>query len=79
MRGVLKEICESYKEGMSWEKICKKYGGVNIYVPKVIPSVREQILEEYNGYNKVFLAHKYNLSVRSVEKIVREWNRNSLS
>lgn len=50
----LKEICESYKNGMSWEKICKKYGGISIYVPKVIPSVREQILKEYNGYNKVF-------------------------
>lgn len=67
----LKEICESYKNGMSWEKICKKYGGVSIYVPKVLPSVKEKILEEYNGYNKTFLAYKYNLSIRSVEKIIK--------
>lgn len=72
MSETLKEICESYKNGMSWEKICKKYGGVSIYVPKVIPKAKEEILREYNGYNKAFLSHKYNLSIRTVEKIIKE-------
>lgn len=61
---------------MSWEKICKKYGGVSVYVPKVIPSVREQILEEYNGYNKIFFSsqiqsecEEYRENCEGVEKI----------
>ena len=69
---LLENICESYKNGMSWEKIYKKYGGVSIYIPKVSPSAREGIIKECNGYNFAFLAHKYNLSERKVREIVRE-------
>ena len=46
---LLENICESYKNGMSWEKIYKKYGGVSIYIPKVSPSAREGIIKECNG------------------------------
>ena len=34
-KNLLEHICESYKNGMSWEKIYKTYGGVSIYIPKV--------------------------------------------
>lgn len=71
-KNLLKHICESYKNGMSWEKIYKTYGGVSIYIPKVSPSAREGIIKECNGYNFAFLAHKYNLSERKVREIVRE-------
>ena len=71
-KNLLEHICESYKNGMSWEKIYKTYGGVSIYVPKVSPSAREDIIKECNGYNFAFLAHKYNLSERKVREIVRE-------
>ena len=69
---LLEQICESYKAGMSWEKIYKTYGGVNIYVPKVSPKAKEGIISDFNGYNFAFLAHKYNLSERKVREIVRE-------
>ena len=69
---LLEQICESYKNGMSWEKICKTYGGVSIYVPKVSPNAKEQIVQEFNGYNAAFLAHKYNLSENTIREIIRE-------
>lgn len=60
---------------MSWEKIHKKYGGISIYVPKVSPNAREQIVLEFNGYNYSFLAHKYNLSENTIRGIIRESKR----
>ena len=71
-KNLLEHICESYKNGMSWEKIYKTYGGVSIYVPKVSPNAKERIVQEFNGYNAAFLAHKYNLSERKVREIVQE-------
>ncbi|PAF47728.1 hypothetical protein BKH46_02510 [Helicobacter sp. 12S02634-8] len=68
----LHEICEDYKAGMSFEKICKKYGGLRVYIPQVIPDVRERIIEEFNGYNYELLATKFNLSVEKVREIIRE-------
>ena len=69
---LLLEICERYKAGLTWEQICKMYGGMSLYVPKVSPSAKEQIKAEFNGYNIAFLAYKYNLSQNSVRAIVRE-------
>lgn len=69
---LLEQICESYKNGMSWEKIYKTYGGVSVYIPKVSPKAKEGIMSDFNGYNFAFLAHKYNLSERKVREIVRE-------
>lgn len=69
---ILLEICERYKAGLSWEQVCKLYGGVSIYVPKVSPAAKEKIKSEFNGYNTAFLAHKYNLSQNSVRNIIKE-------
>lgn len=71
-KDLLEQICESYKNGTSWEKIYKTYGGVSVYIPKVSPKAKEGILRDFNGYNFVFLAHKYNLSERKVREIVKE-------
>lgn len=71
-KNLLEHICESYKNGMSWEKIYKTYGGVSIYVPKVCPNAKERIVQEFNGYNAAFLAHKYNLSENTIREIIRE-------
>lgn len=69
---LLLEICERFKNGLSWEQVLREYGGVSIYVPKVSPTAREEILRGYNGYNTAFLAHKYNLTQNSVRAIVKE-------
>ncbi len=69
---ILLEICERFKNGLSFEQICREYGGVSLYVPKVSPDAKEKILSEFNGYNASFLAYKYNLSQNSVRKIIRE-------
>lgn len=69
---ILLEICERFRSGLTWEQVCKLYGGMSIYVPKVSPDAKENIKKEFNGYNTAFLAHKYNLSQNSVRNIVRE-------
>lgn len=69
---ILLEICERFKNGLSWEKICKEYGGISVYVPKVSPTAKDDIKAEFNGYNTAFLAYKYNLSQNSVRNVVRE-------
>ena len=73
---LLLEICERYKAGLSWEQVLREYGGVSIYVPKVSPTAREEILAAFNGYNTAFLAHKYNLTQNSVRAIVKEGAKN---
>lgn len=60
---------------MSFEKICKKYGGLRVYIPQVIPDVRERIIEEFNGYNYELLATKFNLSLEKVREIIREYRK----
>ncbi|MCX2717795.1 hypothetical protein OQH61_08630 [Helicobacter sp. MIT 21-1697] len=72
---LLEQICESYKAGMSWEKIYKTYGGVSVYIPKVSPNAKEKVIKEFNGYNASFLAHKYNLSENTIREIIRESKR----
>ena len=69
---ILLEICERFKNGLSWEKICKEYGGTSVYVPKISPTAKDDIKAEFNGYNTAFLAHKYNLSQNTVRLIVRK-------
>ncbi|STQ86738.1 hypothetical protein LS73_003400 [Helicobacter muridarum] len=68
----LEEICIAYKKGMSFEKICRKYGGIGIYVPKVSPEAKDRIIKEFNGGNYAFLAYKYNLSESTIRKLIRE-------
>ncbi|PAF51299.1 Mor transcription activator family protein [Helicobacter sp. 13S00477-4] len=67
----LYQICEDYKGGMSFEKICKKYGGLRVYIPQVVPDVKERIMRDFNGYNYEILATRYNLSVEKVREIIR--------
>ncbi|EEO24223.1 MULTISPECIES: Mor transcription activator family protein [Helicobacter] len=68
----LEEICIDYKNGMSFEKICKKYGGISLYVPKVIPNAKEKIIQEFNGANFATLAYKYNLSEITIRDIIKK-------
>ncbi len=68
----LEEICIDYKNGMSFEKICRKYGGISLYVPKVSPDAKEKILQEFNGTNFVTLAYKYNLSENTIRDIIKK-------
>ena len=68
---MLQDILNDYKNGMSFEKICKKYGGISLYIPKVSPYAKENIIKEFNGANYAFLAYKYNLSERAVREIVK--------
>ena len=72
----LEEICIDYKNGMSFEKICKKYGGISLYVPKVIPNVKEKIIQEFNGANFATLAYKYNLSENTIRDIIKKHREN---
>jgi len=55
-------------------ELCKAYGGTPIYIPKVDALVAahrdQQIRTEYNGYNVAKLARKYNLSARTVQRIL---------
>lgn len=55
-------------------ELCKAFGGMPIYIPKVDALFEaqrnRQILAEYNGYNIASLAHKYNLSARTVQRIL---------
>lgn len=71
---LLLEICEAYKNGASFERICREFGGVSIYIPKVIPNAHERILSEFNGYNTATLAYKYNLSQNAVRQIIKDAN-----
>ena len=59
-------------------KLAKTIGGATIYIPKAdsfLKPVRDmKIKEEFNGYNHLQLARKYNLSVRWIIEICGEGN-----
>lgn len=74
----LEEICLEYKKGASFEKICRTYGGVSVYIPKVIPNAKEKILNEFNGGNCSYLAYKYNLSEDTIRRMLRANRKTSL-
>lgn len=70
-----KELAECI--GMeAYIKLIKTYGGENIYVRKADTIAREhqreKIINDFNGYNYKFLAHKYNLTERSIRRIVAD-------
>ena len=54
--------------------LCRTFGGTPIYIPKVdalIAAQRDQLIRtEYNGYNIAKLAHKYNITARTVQRIL---------
>lgn len=68
----IKEIYQDIKNGMSIEKVHKKYGGFKIYIPKVCSDYKEKIIKEFNGYNQAVLASKYNVSINQVYAIVKK-------
>lgn len=69
----IEEIAEEIrKNNLSNEQIYRKFGGFSLYIPKVKPNYQEDILREYNGYNHYSLATKYNISINTVYRIVRE-------
>ena len=57
---------------MSIERLHKKYGGITIYIAKIPPDYKKKIIEEFNGDNHAVLAHKYNVSVKTVYKTIKE-------
>ena len=67
----IEEIYFNAKKSNSLEEFCKKYGGRKVYIPQVRPDYKERIQQEFNGYNKEVLATKYNVTVSTVEDIVR--------
>lgn len=58
-------------------KLVKRYGGSGgIYIPKyselIRPSRDMEIKDKFNGYNYAQLADEYDLSVRTIYKIVSD-------
>ncbi|OUQ56350.1 hypothetical protein B5E58_10910 [Tyzzerella sp. An114] len=56
--------------------LSKRYGGTNIYIPKVDELLKNQryvkIINEFNGDNIKYLARKYKVSERTVYRLVKE-------
>jgi len=67
----ISDIHQDVKEGMSIEKLHKKYGGTTVYIPKVMPNYKEKIITEFSGDNHAVLAHKYNVSVKTIYEIMK--------
>lgn len=66
------ELYSDIKNGMSKETFHKKYGGIQLYIPQLSQNYKTNIIKEFNGYNYHILATKYNLSLSSVYRIIRE-------
>lgn len=74
------EIPEAYQNlvrVIGWDamlRLCQEYGGEVLYIPKLdrltAAKQRELICKEWNGYNTVDLARKYNCSIRWIQKVV---------
>ncbi len=67
----IEEIYNDIKNGASLERIHRKYGGGEVYIPRQRSDYKERIREEFDGYNHDVLAYKYNTTVRNVRRIVR--------
>ena len=68
----LEDVREDIKNGASYERIYRKYGGIMLYVPQKPTNYRDKVIEEFNGYNYAQLSRKYNLAESSVRRIIRE-------
>lgn len=57
-------------------KLVKRYGGDNIYIQKYTELIRpnrdQEIIAKFNGYNYSELAAEYDLSVRTIYKLVSQ-------
>ncbi|MGP1569026.1 MAG: Mor transcription activator family protein [Peptoanaerobacter stomatis] len=60
----------------SYIKLVEEYGGTSIYILKedsLIKDIRDNIIRsEFNGYNYLYLAKKYNLTENSIRNIVNK-------
>ncbi len=58
----------------TFRKLVEMYGGSSIYICKEDAILRQkrnaEIVKEFNGYNYLQLAKKYNLTERSIREIV---------
>ena len=68
----IEDIAEAVKSGTPTEQLYKKFGGFQIYIPKVMPNYEKKVLEEFNGYNYALLATKYNVTENQIRKIIRD-------
>ena len=68
----VEDIVEATKQGTPIEQLYKKFGGFSIYIPKVMPDYEKKVIAEFNGYNHAVLATKYNVSMNTIYKIIRE-------
>lgn len=57
-------------------RLCRSFGGMNLYVPKVdkleAEMRRESVIRDWNGYNAKELAKKYCISEYHVRRMVKE-------
>ncbi len=74
----LKEQHRQYAEVIGAENLislAKIYGGTNIYIPQLSELLKNQkyscIIKEYSGDNVKELARKYNVSERTVYRLVK--------
>ncbi len=68
----IEDIAEAVKQGVPTEQLYKKFGGFSVYIPKVMPEYEKKVLAEFNGYNHASLATKYNVSMNTIYKIIRD-------
>lgn len=73
--GIMREIAE--KIGIeNFIKLAELIGGTTFYLPKadaILRPIRDQkIKQDFNGYNHIDLAKKYNLSERWIRNICGE-------
>ena len=75
----LKEQHRQYAEIIGVENLislAKVYGGTNIYIPQMSELLKNQkyslIIKDYTGGNIKELARKYNVSERTVYRLVRD-------
>ena len=71
------KIYEDISNGMSLEKIHKKYGGIKLYIPKTRPDFEELVAKEFTGDNHSVLAHKYNISIQTVYNVIKRSRKKS--
>lgn len=59
------------KKGISTKKLCQKYGGKSLYVPKKRLLTKEY-LEGGKGLPLWVIKHRYDLSPRSIRRLKRK-------
>ncbi len=68
----IEDIAKEVNSGTPLEQLYKKFGGFSIYIPKVMPNYEKKVIAEFNGYNHAALATKYNVSMNTIYRIIRD-------